>query len=125
MPDSILIVDDEKGICDNLARYLSHDYIVYTASNGHDAIKKVLEHNEITIILTDMRMPGMCGIELLEKVSSTNTNIFFIFITGSSTVKTAVEAMRKGAYDYFTKPVDLYRLGNTIKNAIEKNKALF
>jgi len=121
MPDSILIVDDEKEICDNMARYLSNEYIIYTASNGQDAIDQVREHSEIAIILSDMRMPGMCGIELLEKISSTNTKILFIFITGSSTVKTAVEAMRKGAYDYLTKPIDLSRLADIIKGAIERN----
>ncbi len=123
MKFSILIVDDEKVLLDSLARYLSDEYVIYTASNGNDAVQKLYENSDIELILSDVEMPEMDGIELLDKVNTSCKNIPFIFITGSLIVKKAVDAMRKGAYDYQTKPVDLDRLGTAIKSAIENNKA--
>ncbi len=119
MKRSILIVDDEKDLLNSLARYLSYEYVIYTASSGSEAIQRLYEHSEIDLILSDVEMPEMDGIELLNKVKTSNKNIPFIFITGSSVVKQAVDAMRKGAYDYQTKPVDMARLETSINNAIE------
>jgi len=119
---SILIVDDDRAVRENLAKYLSPDYVTYIASNGHDAIRKIQENSDIEVILSDLKMPEMDGIELLEKVKLSNKDIVTIFITGFSTIESAVDAMRKGAYDYLTKPIDLNKLEITIKNAIENKK---
>jgi DNA-binding NtrC family response regulator len=119
---SILIVDDEKAVRENLARYLSGEYITYAASNGDEAVSLVQENSDIEVILSDMKMPKMDGLELLEKVQSDNKDIITIFVTGFSTIESAVDAMRKGAYDYLTKPIDLNKLEITLKNAIEHKK---
>lgn len=122
MKPSVLIVDDEKAVRDNLAKYLSDDYVTYTAGNGHEAVEKINENSDIEVLLSDLKMPEMDGIELLEKVQSKNKDIITIFITGFSTIESAVNAMRKGAYDYLTKPIDLNKLEITLKNAIENKK---
>jgi two-component system response regulator AtoC len=123
MKTSILIVDDEKTVRENLAQYLSDNYTTYTAANGNEAVEILLDNNDIEVILSDVKMPGMDGIELLDKVQDTNKNIVTIFMTGFSTIESAVEAMKKGAFDYLTKPLDLTKLEITIKNALE-NKNL-
>ncbi len=122
MKPSILIVDDEKTVRDNLAKYLSPEYTAYTASNGHEAVQQLSENSDIEIVLSDMKMPGMDGLELLEKVHENNNDVVVILITGFSTIESAVDAMRRGAYDYLTKPIDLNKLEITIKNAIENKK---
>ena len=122
MKQSVLIVDDDKAIRENLAKYLSDDYITYTASNGIEAIKQISKNSDIEVILSDMMMPEMDGIELLEKIKESGKDVVTIFVTGFSTIESAVNAMRKGAYDYLTKPIDLNKLEITIKNAIENKK---
>ncbi|MEF9426043.1 MAG: sigma-54 dependent transcriptional regulator [Candidatus Mariimomonas ferrooxydans] len=122
MKPSVLIVDDEKSAREGLARYLSSDYLTCVAVNGHEAIKKLRENSDIDVVLSDMMMPEMDGIELQEKINAENKDVILIFMTAYSTIETAVDAMRKGAYDYMTKPLDLNRLEITIKNAIENRK---
>jgi DNA-binding NtrC family response regulator len=122
MEHSILIVDDEKSTRDSLAEFLSNDYIVHTASNGYDAIEKVNRHQDIKLILSDINMPEMDGIVLMEKIRSSRKDIKTIFITGTSAVITAVDVMRKGAFYFLSKPVDLNKLGTTIRTALaDKN----
>ncbi len=123
MRTSILIVDDEKSVRENLAQYLSDQYTTYTASNGNEAIEQLNENSDIELILSDIKMPEMDGIELIDMIQATNKETMTIFMTGYSTVESAVDAMKKGAFDYLTKPLDLNKLEITIKNAIE-NKNL-
>jgi DNA-binding NtrC family response regulator len=122
MKPTVLIVDDEKAVRENLAQYLSEDYVTETASNGSEALHKISENSDIEVLLSDLKMPEMDGIELLEKIQSMNRDIVTIFITGFSTIESAVDAMRKGAYDYLTKPIDLNKLEITVKNAISHKK---
>jgi DNA-binding NtrC family response regulator len=122
MKHSVLVVDDKKIDREKLARCLSHDYAVHTAADGMEAIQKVKD-NGIEIVLSDMQMPGMNGIQLLEKINAGNKDIVTILVTGYSSIESAVDAMRKGAYDYLTKPLDVNKLEVTLKNAIE-NKQL-
>ncbi|MBL7050111.1 MAG: sigma-54-dependent Fis family transcriptional regulator [Nitrospira sp.] len=119
MNTSILVVDDDRAIRENLARYLSSDYTTYIAANGQEAFQQLNDHSDIEIILSDMMMPEMDGLELLDKVQAEYKDTIVIFITGFSTIESAVDAMRKGAYDYLTKPIDLNKLEITIKNALE------
>ncbi len=119
---ALLIVDDEKAVRENLAKYLSSDYVTYSASNGREALKIIEENSDIEVVLSDMKMPEMDGIELLEKIQNNGKDMITIFVTGFSTIESAVNAMRKGAYDYLTKPIDLNKLEITLKNAIEHKK---
>jgi DNA-binding NtrC family response regulator len=122
MKRSILIVDDERTTRVGLSKILSHNYRTYLASNGREAINLLRSHSDIDIVLSDIRMPEMEGIELLEKIRADNNDVVVIFISAYSTVENAVEAMKKGAYDYLTKPLDLNKLEITLKNAIEHKK---
>lgn len=122
MKKTILIVEDDKNTSESVAKALSNNYITLAASNGQIAMETLNKNEDIDLVLTDMMMPEMDGIELLERVRSLNNDIAVILITGYSSIESAVEAMRKGAYDYLTKPVDLNKLEITIKNAIENKR---
>ncbi|MBE0652345.1 MAG: sigma-54-dependent Fis family transcriptional regulator, partial [Bacteroidales bacterium] len=117
---AILIIDDERSIRNTLADILSNEkYEVDQAENGEIAIEKISE-NTYDVILCDIKMPGKDGMEVLEyALKKTETPI--IMISGHGTIETAVEAIKKGAYDYIEKPPDLNRLLITIRNAMDKS----
>jgi DNA-binding NtrC family response regulator len=120
---SILIVDDEKIIREGLVRALSRSYKTYQAANGKEAIDIVNTNSDIKVIVSDMNMPEVDGLEMLDMIQNENRKVDVIFVTGSSPIELAVDAMKKGAFDYMTKPVDLGKLETTIQNAIE-NKGI-
>ena len=117
---SILIVDDEKAIRKTLTEILSYEgYKIDDAENGEDALKKLKEKN-YDVVLCDIKMPKMDGLEFLEKSREINPDIPIIMISGHGTIETAVEAVKKGAFDYVAKPPDLNRLLITIRNAMDR-----
>src|ERR1700744_1417972 len=117
---NILIIDDEKAIRKTLTEILSYEgYKIDEAGDGEEGLKKVKE-KEYDVILCDIKMPKIDGIEFLEKTKETNPDIPIIMISGHGTIETAVEAVKKGAYDYISKPPDLNRLLITIRNAMDK-----
>jgi DNA-binding NtrC family response regulator len=120
MKKSILIVDDDKSTCRSIANALSNDYKIHTAFNGHEALNILDRNKEIQIILTDIVMPGMNGLELLEKIHLMNHHRKVIMISGYTELESTIEAKNLGAHDYLMKPVDLNKLDASIKNAIEK-----
>lgn len=117
---NILIIDDEKAIRKTLSEILSYEgYKIDEAGDGEEGIKKVKE-KEYDVILCDIKMPKIDGIEFLEKAKEVVPDIPIIMISGHGTIETAVEAVKKGAYDYISKPPDLNRLLITIRNAMDK-----
>lgn len=122
MKHAVLIVDDNRSIRENLARYLSGEYVTYKASNGNEAVKLLSDNSDIEMVISDLKMPDMDGLELLEKIQADYKEIVTVMVTGHSTIESAVEAMRKGAYDYLTKPLDMNKLEVTLKNALEHRK---
>lgn len=119
----ILIIDDEQSIRRTLREILEYEkYQVEDAENGMDAIQLAKEQ-EFDVILCDIKMDGMDGIETLEALKQF-TDCPVIMISGHGTIETAVEAIKKGAYDYIAKPPDLNRLLITIKNALDKSKLI-
>ncbi len=120
MKKSILIVDDDKSTCRSIAKALSNDYKIHTAFNGHEALDILRMNKEIQIILTDVVMPEMNGLELLEKIHLKNNQKIVIMITGYTELESTIEAKNMGAHDYLMKPVDLNKLEASIKNAFEK-----
>src|SRR6201990_2995845 len=117
---NILIIDDEKAIRKTLSEILSYEgYKIDEARDGEEGLKKVKE-KEYDVILCDIKMPKLDGIEFLEKTKETSPDIPIIMISGHGTIETAVEAVKKGAYDYISKPPDLNRLLITIRNAMDK-----
>ncbi|MGB8190607.1 MAG: sigma-54 dependent transcriptional regulator [Chitinophagaceae bacterium] len=119
---NILIIDDEKAIRKTLSEILSYEgYKIDEASDGEEGLKKLRE-KEFDVVLCDIKMPKVDGIEFLEKSREFNVDTPIIMISGHGTIETAVEAVKKGAYDYISKPPDLNRLLITIRNAMDKNQ---
>jgi DNA-binding NtrC family response regulator len=117
---NILIIDDEKAIRKTLSEILSYEgYKIDEAGDGEEGFRKFRE-KEYDVILCDIKMPKMDGIEFLEKAKEANPDLPIIMISGHGTIETAVEAVKKGAYDYISKPPDLNRLLITIRNAMDK-----
>ncbi|MDR0644886.1 MAG: sigma-54 dependent transcriptional regulator [Treponema sp.] len=114
----LLVVDDEKNIRDGLAASLEMDgHEVVTESRGDDALKR-FRKGDIDLIITDLRMMGLSGEDLLKQVISESPGIPVIVLTGHGTVETAVSAMRNGAYDFLTKPINLDRLSLLVQRAL-------
>lgn len=118
---SILIVDDDSMTRQTLSMALSDDYLTHTAKSGLEALE-IMARENIDVILSDLDMPGMNGIELLDKLAAAGRHIPVIIITGQGTVETAVEAMKLGASDYVTKPVHIDRLTLLIEKTLENKR---
>ena len=117
---NILIIDDEKAIRKTLGEILSYEgYKIDEAGDGEEGLKRFKEKN-YDVVLCDIKMPKIDGIEFLDKAGEVNPDIPIIMISGHGTIETAVEAVKKGAYDYVSKPPDLNRLLITIRNAMDK-----
>ena len=120
----ILIIEDEEPIRRVLVRILSDEdsgFEIQEASDGKkgmDLIKK----ESFDLVLCDIKMPKIDGIELLQRTRKTNTSLPFIMLTGHGNIETAVESMKLGAYDFISKPPDLNRLINSVRNALEKKE---
>ncbi|MDR1955409.1 MAG: sigma-54 dependent transcriptional regulator [Treponema sp.] len=124
MKFKLLVVDDEKNIREGLAASLKMDgHEVVTAAQGDEGWKRFLK-GDIDLVITDLRMAGLSGEELLKRITAESPGIPVIVLTGHGTVETAVAAMRNGAYDFLTKPVNLDRLSLLVKRAIQ-NRELF
>ncbi|MFW5715288.1 MAG: sigma-54-dependent transcriptional regulator [bacterium] len=122
MKFSILIVDDEKNIREGLGRSLEMDgYEVLLAEDGKQGWNLVNEEH-VDLIIADLKMPGMSGEELLKRISSAYPTIPVIILTGHGTIESAVEAMRNGAFDFVTKPVNLDRLSLLAKRALSNRE---
>ena len=130
MSSRILIVDDEKPIRDSLKIVLSDEgYTTEVAGDGEEALEKI-KNESFDIVITDIKMPKIDGIQLLETVSSISPETFFIIMTAYASVKTAIDALRHGAFDYLIKPVEfddvIIRIKRLIdyKNLAQENKVL-
>ncbi len=122
MSAKILIVDDEKAIRDSLKLVLDDEgYETEIAQDGQEALNKIKEI-DYDVVLTDIKMPNIDGMELLNKASKSSPNTFFIVMTAYASVKTAVEAMRIGAYDYLIKPIEFDDLILRIKRLVDFRK---
>ncbi len=116
----ILIVDDEKTIRETLMEILQYEkFDVDQAADGKEALAKI-EKEDYDVVLCDIKMPRMDGIELLEKVMASGRAVPFIMISAHGTIETAVDATKKGAFDFIQKPPDLNRLLITVRNALDK-----
>jgi DNA-binding NtrC family response regulator len=117
---NILIIDDEKAIRKTLSEILSYEgYKIDEAADGEEGLKK-FSNTPYDVVLCDIKMPKMDGIEFLEKAREVNSDVPIIVISGHGNIETAVEAVKKGAFDYISKPPDLNRLLITLRNALDK-----
>jgi two-component system nitrogen regulation response regulator NtrX len=117
---AILIIDDEKAIRNVLKEILSNEgFTVDEATDGEEGLKKFTS-GSYDVVLCDIKMPKVDGIEFLQKVIDSQSEVPVIMISGHGNIETAVDAVKKGAFDYISKPPDLNRLLITIRNALDK-----
>ena len=120
----ILVIDDEKSIRNTLKEVLEYEnHQVDLAEDGHSGLE-LFSTNTYDVVLCDIKMSKMDGIEVLQKINETSSDIPVIMISGHGNIDTAVEAIKKGAYDFLEKPLDLNRLLITIRNAMDKSKLI-
>jgi two-component system, NtrC family, nitrogen regulation response regulator NtrX len=117
---SILIIDDERAIRKTLGEILSYEgYKIDEAGDGEEGLKKFAEKT-YDVVICDIKMPKVDGIEFLEKAREINADVPVIMVSGHGNIDTAVEAVKKGAFDYVSKPPDLNRLLITLRNALDR-----
>ncbi len=118
---NILIIDDERSIRKTLNEILSYEgFKIEEATDGEEGLK-LFSEKTYDVVLCDIKMPKMDGLEFLVKAGEINSDVPIIMISGHGTIETAVDAVKKGAYDYVAKPPDLNRLLITIRNALDKS----
>jgi DNA-binding NtrC family response regulator len=118
----ILVIDDEKAIRRSIKEILEFEkHIVEEAEEGQMGLNMALKNN-YDIILSDIKMPKLDGLELLQKLTESNIGSAIIMMSGHGTIETAVDAVKTGAYDYLAKPIDLNRLLVSVRNAMEKTE---
>ncbi len=118
---SLLIVDDERGVRDTMTKFLRSDYNVTVAEDGQIGLN-LLDRYQYDVVLTDIRMPGAGGFDILKKTLSLPDPPPCILFTAYGSIETAVEAMRSGAFDFVTKPVDFDQLELRLKRALENRR---
>ncbi|HSR18469.1 MAG TPA: response regulator, partial [Ignavibacteriaceae bacterium] len=119
--ENILIVDDERIVRESLYHWFEDEgYAVETAEDGESALKKY-DKGKYDLLLVDMKMPGISGLELLKKIKEDDPEAVVILITAFASVPSAIQALKDGAYDYITKPVDPDELAHIVRKAIEQH----
>lgn len=118
----ILVIDDERSIRNTLKEVLEYeDHQVDVAVDGPEGLE-MFSQGKYDLVLCDIKMPGMDGVEVLEKIMEQSSDVAVIMISGHGTIENAVESIKQGAYDFIQKPLDLNRLLITIKNAVDKQQ---
>ena len=115
----ILVVDDEQGLCAGVQEALRREGYIVDAMTDAAAALKLTEQRLYNLVISDIKMPGLGGLELLKLVRAHSRDTLFILMTAFGTVENAVEAMKQGAYDYLPKPIDMKRLRALVQKALE------
>ncbi len=116
----ILVVDDERSIRHTLKDILEFEQHTVTVAEGAPQALQAVDKESFDLVLSDIKMPGMDGMELLEALMERTTDIPVVMLSGHGTIETAVEAIKRGAFDFIEKPIDLNRLLITVRNALDK-----
>ena len=119
---NILVVDDELGPRESLKMILNPHYNVYTADRGSQAVE-ILKQHPVDLVTLDLKMPGVSGINVLEKVKQHDPDIEAIIITGYGSLDTAIEGLRLGAFDYISKPFDVNHILSLVRRGLERRNA--
>ncbi len=118
----ILVVDDERVIREILSDFLSLEgYVVRTVEDGAEALKE-LQRKTYNLVISDLKMPNMGGLELIEKITSLQIPVLTVIMTGFGTVETAIEAMKKGAYDYILKPFKVEEVVHIVQRGLDRQR---
>ncbi len=121
---NILVIDDEENIRELLRELFEDENLsVSTASSGEEGIE-IAKEKSFDVVITDLKMPGMNGIEVIRKFKEKNSNTTVIVITGYPTIESAIEAMKEGAYDYILKPFNLDQIKLVVRKALERQNLL-
>jgi DNA-binding NtrC family response regulator len=119
----LLLVDDEKGFLDTITKRLEkRELKIWVAYSGEDALVELEKNAGIEVVVLDVKMPGMDGIETLVEIKKRFPLMEVIMLTGHATVETAIDGMKLGAFDYLMKPCDIDALISKVKEAIEKKR---
>jgi len=117
----VLVVDDDRQLADMLVRYLvKMDYEAEAAYAGREGLAR-FEQGDFKLVILDLKMPDMSGMEVLEAIKSIDSQAVVMVITGFGTIESAVTAIKKGAYDFIPKPIELNALETILSRALEKN----
>ena len=116
---TVLVVDDDEGMRDTLTAILKREYLILTAATGEEGLA-ILNRKDVDLILLDVRLPGMSGLELLTIVRENYSLVEVIMVSALSEVEVAVTAMKQGAYHYITKEFDYDGLRSLVRNALER-----
>ncbi|HWN81202.1 MAG TPA: response regulator, partial [Candidatus Udaeobacter sp.] len=119
---SILIVDDEFSVRDSLANWFRKDGLRVAVAAGAAEALRQLQNADFDVVLLDIKMPGTDGMELLPQLRAVDPHMAVIMITAYAAVETAVQALKLGAFDYVTKPIDPDELSHLVDNALEKRR---
>src|SRR5204863_3679127 len=118
----ILVVDDEKVIREILADFLSMEgYVVHAVEDGVEAMKE-LKKRSYNLVISDLKMPNMGGLELIAQVTEESIPVITVIMTGFGTVETAIEAMKKGAYDYILKPFKVEEVIHIVQRGLDRQR---
>ena len=118
----ILVVDDDKNTRDGLQKALQRHYAVRTAESAEAALAVLAAEPDVDVMLSDLRMPGTDGLALLRRMNAQHPQTICILLTAYGSVETAVEAMKQGAYDFLTKPINLDHLDMLVARAIKSRE---
>ena len=119
----VLLVDDEVPFVETMTKRLKkRDLVVNVAFSGQEALDILDKHRNTDVVILDVKMPGMDGIETLEKMKKSYPLTEVVMLTGHATVESAIEGMKKGAYDYLMKPCDIEQLMQKVEEATQKKR---
>jgi putative nucleotidyltransferase with HDIG domain len=120
--EHVLVVDDELSVCSVLVRALSREgFVALSASNGAEALN-MLRQRDFDVVISDLKMPGISGLELLDQCRVEYPNLAFLIVTGEDDVHVGVEAMKRGADDYLVKPFQVHAVVRNVQRALEKKR---
>jgi len=120
----IMLVDDEESFVDPIKKRLDkRGYNVLANYSGEEALKELATHRNVSVVILDVKMPGMDGIETLQTIKKRFPLVEVIMLTGHATVESAIEGMKQGAFDYLMKPCEMEVLTAKVQEAIEKKQA--
>ena len=123
MKPLVLLVDDEVPFVETMTKRLKkRDLVVNVAFSGQEALDILDKHRNTDVVILDVKMPGMDGIETLEKIKKSYPLTEVVMLTGHATVESAIEGMKKGAYDYLMKPCDIDQLMQKVEEATQKKR---
>src|SRR4051794_32103733 len=118
----ILVVDDERVIREILSDFLSLEgYVVRTVEDGMEALKE-LQRRSYNLVISDLKMPNMTGLELIEQITALGIPVLTVIMTGFGTVETAIEAMKQGAYDYILKPFKVEEVVHIVQRGLDRQR---